>query len=100
MVRPGLNNDLVQSSCPHIVLGFYYFNNFFLFKKSIDLCVCMRERERQRERERDGERDRETDRQRQTENLLFHLLMHSLADCHTYPDRGWNPQPRRIETVL
>ena len=96
MVRPGLNNDLVQSSCPHIVLGFYYFNNFFLFKKSIDLCVCMRERETERERERWRERQRD----RQTENLLFHLLMHSLADCHTYPDRGWNPQPRRIGTVL
>ena len=65
MVRPGLNNDLVRSSCPHIVLGFYYFNNFFLFKKSIDLCVCMRERETERERERWRERQR--DRQTETD---------------------------------
>ena len=33
-------------------------------------------------------------------SLLFHLIMHSLVDCHMYPDQGWNPQPWCMEMTL
>lgn len=45
-----------------------------------------------RGRERDGDKEMDTD-------LLFHLLMHSLADCCMCPDWGPHPQPWHIGTT-
>lgn len=53
------------------------------------------ERERRRGEEMGGERrGREGGEEgRGNIDLLFHLLMHSLADSCMYPAWGWNPQP-------
>ena len=67
---------------------FHYHLFYFLF---IDF------KERERREVAGGERER--DREREI-NLLFHLLMCSLADSCTCPDRESNLQPWHMGTML